>query len=64
MVAVWRSVKESDIDKNGFMNSNELEACFKEHFPVEFEGKSLVYFFRKFSAPHDKNMINYRKLKV
>jgi Ca2+-binding EF-hand superfamily protein len=64
MVAVWRSVKEFDIDKNGFMQCSELEDCFREHFPAELEGKSLVYLFRKFSASHDKHMINYRKLKA
>lgn len=64
MAAVWKSVKELDIDKNGFLQANELESCFKEHFPSELEGKSLVYLFRKFSADHDKNMINYRKLKA
>ena len=60
MSAVWKSVKENDIDKNGFMLCSELEDCFKEHYPAELEGKSLVFYFRKFSTDHDKNLINYR----
>jgi hypothetical protein len=63
MTAVWKSVKENDIDKNGFMLCSELEDCFREQWPVEFEGKSLVYYFRKFSTDHDKNLINYRAIK-
>lgn len=63
MAAVWRSVKENDIDKNGFMLCSELEDCFKEQWPVEFEGKSLVHFFRQFSTDHDKNLINYRGIR-
>jgi hypothetical protein len=63
MAAVWRSVKEFDIDKNGFLFSSELESCFKEHFPAEMESKSLVFMFRKYSSEQDKNLINYRKLK-
>jgi len=42
---------------------SELEDCFKEQWPAEFEGKSLVYYFRKYSTEHDKNMINYRQIK-
>lgn len=60
MSAVWKSVKENDIDKNGFMLCSELEDCFKEHYPAELYGKSLVFYFRKFSTDHDKNLINYR----
>lgn len=60
MSSVWKSVKENDIDKNGFMLCSELEDCFKEHYPAELENKSLVYYFRKFSTDHDKNLINYR----
>ena len=63
MAAVWRSVKEFDIDKNGFLQCGELESCFKEHFPAEMEGKSLVFMLRKYSTEQDKNLINYRKLK-
>lgn len=63
MKLVWKSVKESDIDKNGFLMCSELEDCFKEQWPAEFEGKSLVYYFRKYSTEHDKNMINYRQIK-
>jgi len=60
MSAVWKSVKENDIDKNGFMLCSELEDCFREHYPSELEGKSLVFYLRKFSTDHDKNLINYR----
>ena len=39
---------------------NELELCFREHFAYELDGKSLVYYFRRFSTDHDKDLINYR----
>ena len=28
------------------------------------DGKSLVHFFRRFSTDHDKNLVNYRKIKT
>ena len=63
MAAVWKSVKDYDIDKNGFIQCSELEHCFKEQWPVELEGKSLVYYFRQFASHHDKNLVNYRGVK-
>ena len=59
---VWRSIKDNDADKNGFLMADELENCFREHFPHDLQGKSLIYFFRKHSTDHDKNLINYRKV--
>ena len=63
IAAVWRSVKEYDIDKNGFLQDHELEGCFREHFAPELDGKSLIYFFRRFSTDHDKELINYRLIR-
>jgi len=60
---VWRSIKDYDIDKNGFLQANELESCFREHFAPELDGKSLIYYFRKYSTDHDKELINYRMIK-
>ena len=60
---VWRSIKDIDNDKNGFLNVEELELCFREQFPVALDGKSLVYFFRRWSTDHDKDMVNYRYIK-
>ena len=60
---VWRSVKSLDIDKNGFLQITELEDCFRDYFPLEFEGKSAIHFFRKFGTDHDKDLVNYRKIK-
>ena len=57
---VWRGIKEEDVDQNGFLEVNELELCFREHFAYELDGKSLVYYFRRFSTDHDKDLINYR----
>lgn len=53
MAKVWRSIKDIDDDHNGFLEVNELEDCFREHFAPELEGRSLVYFFRRWSTDHD-----------
>ena len=63
MTLVWRSIKDFDIDKNGFLSSEELEGCFREHFAPELDGKSLIYYFRGSSTDHDKDLINYRLIK-
>ena len=63
MARVWRSIKDVDDDKNGFLQVDELQACFIEHFAPELRGKSLVYFFRRWSTDHDKDMVNYRLIK-
>lgn len=63
MAKVWRSIKDVDDDKNGFLKVDELEACFREHFAPALEGKSMVHFCRQWSTDHDKDMINYRPLK-
>ena len=57
---VWRGIKDIDNDKNGFLKVDELELCFREQFPVALNGKSLCYFFRRWSTDHDKDMVNYR----
>ena len=46
MARVWRSIKDNDVDSNGFLSVDELDNCFREHFAPELEGKSIVYFFR------------------
>jgi Ca2+-binding EF-hand superfamily protein len=61
---IWRSVQGLDKDKNGFLEIDELEGCFREYFPYEMEGKSIAHFSRQFSTDHDKNMVNYRKIKA
>lgn len=60
---VWRAIKDVDDDSNGFLSVEELEGCFKENLSVELDGKSLVYFFRRFSTDHDRELINYRLVK-
>ena len=60
---VWRAIKDIDNDKNGFLKVDELELCFVDQFPVALDGKSLVYFFRRWSTDHDKDMVNYRLIK-
>ena len=60
---VWRSIKDFDSDKNGFLLTHELEGCFREHFAPELDGKSLILFFRRWSTDHDKELVNYRKIK-
>lgn len=63
MARVWRSIKDIDDEKNGFLSVTELQDCFIEHFAPELEGKSLVYFFRRWSTDHDKELVNYRRVK-
>ena len=60
---VWRSIKDIDEERNGFLNVDELEGCFREHFAPELDGMSLVYWFRRWSTDHDKEMIAYRQIK-
>ena len=60
---VWRSIRDNDEDRNGFLGADELELCFREHFPHELDGRSLIYYFRKYSTDHDKNLVNYTKIK-
>jgi hypothetical protein len=50
---VWRAIKSVDLDKNGFLSIDELESCFRDIFPVDFDGKSAVYYFRNYGTDHD-----------
>lgn len=50
---IWRSIRSLDLDKNGFLSIEELENCFRDIFPVEYEGKSAVHYFRKYGTDHD-----------
>ena len=50
---VWRSIKSVDLDKNGFLSIEELESCFRDIFPVDFDGKSAVHYFRNYGTDHD-----------
>ena len=63
MALVWRAIKDNDVDKNGFLAVEELDTCFRENFAPQLEGRSMVYFFRKYSTDHDKDLVNYRKIK-
>ena len=63
MAKVWKSIKELDHDKNGFLLVEELDLCFREHFAPALDGKSLVYFFRRWSTDHDKDLVNYKYVK-
>jgi hypothetical protein len=61
---VWRSVKNLDIDKNGFISIQELGDLFKDYFPKEMVGKSLSNYFRKHISNYDKTLINYKPIKA
>ena len=63
MAKVWKSIKELDFEMNGFLLVGELDECFREHFAPALVGKSLVYFFRRWSTDHDKDLVNYRYVK-
>ena len=60
---VWRAIKAVDLDKNGFLQIDELESCFRDIFPYDLNGKSSVHYFRQFGTDHDKSLVNYRKIK-
>ena len=60
---VWKAISDLDIDKSGLLEINELESCFKDQFPYDLNGKSLVHFSREFGCQHDQNLVNYRALK-
>lgn len=64
MAKVWRSIKDIDVDKNGFLVIDELEMCFREQFAYAMENKSCAYFFRRYSTDHDKSLVNYRNIKL
>ena len=61
---VWKAVQDLDIDRNGFLSIDELEACFRDQFPYEHNGKSIALFCRQFSTDHDQNLVNYRRVKA
>lgn len=61
---VWKAVQDLDIDRNGFLSIDELEACFMDQFPYELNGKSIALFCRQFSTDHDQNLVNYRRVKA
>lgn len=58
---IWKSIKKIDKDSNGYVTVEELEEIFREWFPLELEGKSLMRYFRsKYSSIANKNLINYK----
>ena len=63
MSRVWRTIKDFDIDKSGHLGVEELAGCFWEHFAPELQGKSLVYFFRRYGTEQNKDIIDYRQVK-
>ena len=60
---IWKSIKKIDKDSNGFVYIDELNEIFKEWFPVELEGKSPFYYFKKFVSVQNKSLVNYKKIK-
>ena len=63
MTRVWRTIKDFDIDKGGYLGVEELGNCFWEHFAPELQGKSMVYFFRRFGTEQNKDIVDYRLVK-
>lgn len=60
---IWKSVKQIDKDANGFVTLEELEVIFKEHFPVELEGKSVHAYLKRFQSSNNKALIDYKQIK-
>lgn len=60
---IWRTIKTIDKDSNGFVTPSELEEIFKEWFPLELNGKTLVNVFKKYRSETNKNFINYKLMK-
>ena len=57
---VWKSIKQIDKDNNGYVTIEELEEIFREWFPVELDGRSMVKFFRKYRSVQAKHLIHYK----
>lgn len=61
---IWKSIKRIDKDSNGYVTLEELDEIFREQFPLELEGKSLLRFFRiRYGSIANKNLVNYKQLK-
>lgn len=60
---IWKSIKTIDKDNNGYVTAEELEEIFREWFPVELDGKSLIRYFRKFCSIQNRVLIHYKKIK-
>ena len=60
---IWKSIKKIDKDSNGFLTIDELDEIFREWFPVELEGKSPFYYFKRFVSVQNKTLVNYKKIK-
>ena len=62
---IWKSIKKIDKDSNGYVTNDELDEIFREWFPLELDGKSLIRFFRThYGSIANKNLINYKQLKI
>lgn len=59
---VWKTIKKSDTQSNGFLTINELNTIFIQVYP-ELDGKSLFKILRPFCSIQNKSLINYRKLR-
>ena len=60
---IWKSIKRIDKDNNGYVTIEEIDEIFKEWFPMELEGKSLRFFFKRFGSVQNKSLIHYKKIK-
>ena len=60
---IWKSIKKIDKDSNGFLTIDELDEIFREWFPVELEGKSPYFYFKRFVSVQNKTLVNYKKIK-
>jgi len=62
---IWKSIKKIDKDSNGYVTVEELDEIFREWFPLELEGKTVIRFFRsRYGSVANRNLINYKQLKA
>ena len=60
---IWKSIKTLDKDSNGYLTREELDEVFREWFPIELEGKTLLSWFRRYGSIQNRNLINYKQIK-
>ena len=59
---LWANAKRCDIEKNGIIQSDELNSLFIREYP-DLNNKNLYSLFKPFMKDKSKNSINYRILK-